>query len=1132
MHTKKLIGVLGVVVLFALLMEVAGAQSGTSSVAGTVFDASGAVVSAADVLLLNADTRVVLKTASDQSGTYSFPSVPPGLYSLEVSKAGFAQFEVTELRVIVGQHATEDAKLGVASSTYTVTVDASGLANLIDPESNDLGTVIGPQSVEQLPLNGRNYLQLGLLSGAATAPAGAAAGSTSQTGHPLLAINVAGNEPDYTMYVVNGLQTIASRAGNTSLNLATGAIDQFEVHYGFFMPDMGPNPGIVDIVTKSGTNSIHGELYEYLRTNQMQARDYFALTSAGSPIPPGKYHQDQFGFDLGGPILRNRLFFFVNYEGYRQNQQVLINAESPTAAMFGGDFSSLSAPIFDPATLSSSSGQRTQFPGNKIPTNRFSPAAQGLLSYYLSGAGTVPSANNVGGNAPYTFNSDQFMGRIDYTLGPKHQIFAQGNWLNAPITSPGLFPGQGTAYPMDTELVNLGWNWTLSANKVNELRVGGIRNSVYDEGVPVNGLEQKLNITGTADPNGVPAINLSNGYSGFGTSTGLIGNLDNVYQINDGFNWLEGHHQIKFGFQLSYLRTIQSSANANARGVFTFNGMFTAQTKLNGSGGYATDTTVTAGNSFADFLLGDLSSGQSIGMPRTHFRWTNAEPYIQDTWKATPNLTVNMALAWYGATSPNPSGPDKNLIHGFNFATGVSTFSALGQVNPEVFPMTMTNWAPRLGFSYQPPGLKNTLVRAGWGIYYTTQEDVNAQYSIVSQVITINNAVSNVQGIPTYVLGVNALPSVTVGQITQAQANAITGPIQYLSQNQRSPYVEQWNFDLQHTFASKYLLDLAYLGNASHHLAVNWNPFDCSAPGSNLCLNSNNPYYPTYSYMQEVDSIGYGNYNGLLMKFQRQYTHGFSLMANYIWSKALASAQQGSNGTINQRRSCLPGCDYGLTTSNIAQSFIVSAVYDLPVGRGHQFGSNMNRALDEVVGGWSLDAIGTLQTGLPLTITAPNNTAWSPGQIRVNQYCNGRNKLSNRNIRTNGHYWFSNQMANGVFQNETAGGCYVDPALDPVNLVNGALPVVNGVQARDAFGNFQFDGMTGPGLNNWDMGAHKSFALYHEAKFTLRGEFFNAWNHAQFANPNSSVSSGTAFGQITSSQHAARIVQVAGTITF
>lgn len=1132
--------------LFGLLIAVAmsvpsGAQSGTSSVQGTVTDSSGAVVPEADVTLTNNATGVKMGSKSDAAGSYSFPTVPPGLYTLEVAKAGFAGYKIKSFNVIVGQHQMQNAKLQVAASAETITVDASGLSNLLETESNDLGGVIGPQSVESLPLNGRNFLQLSLLSGAATTPSGAASGATGQTGHPMLAINVAGNEPDYTMYLVNGIEAVGTRAGNTSLNIDTGAIDQFEVHYGFFMPDMGPNPGIVDVVTKSGTNHLHGEFYEYVRTNQMQARDYFAINaSTHAPIPPGKYHQDQFGFNLGGPILRNRLFYFASYEGYRQNQQVLINGESPTQAMFGGDFSALlpTTTIYDPATLNPTTGQRQAFAGNKIPQGRINSTIQGLLSYYTAGSGTVPSANNIGGNRPYIFNSDQFMGRVDYTLGEKHQLFGQGNWLNAPINSPGLFPATGTAYPMDTELVNLGWNWTVSSNKVNELRVGMMRDSVFDEGASVPGLQTKLGITGTGDVNGVPSIGFSGGgLSGFGASTGLIGDTDDSYQIHDGFNWLLGKHQMKFGFQVVYLRSVQASANANARGVFNFNGMFTSQTKLSGSG-YATDNSVNAGYSFADFLLGDLNTAQSIAMPPTHFRWTAAEPYAQDTWKVTPQLTLNLALAWYGATPPNPSGSDKNLIHAFDFNSGLLTFAALGQVNPEVFSMTLTNLAPRVGFSYQPKLLPNSVVRAGWGLYYTSQEDVNAQYSIVSQVITINNSVSNTQGNPTYVLGVNAMPAVTVGQITQAQANAMTGAVQYLSTHQHSPYVNQYNFDFQYSFAKSFLADVAYLGNTAHHLAVNWNPFDCSSTADVYCVDNRNPYYGRYTYMQEVNSIGYGNYNALLAKLQHQFQHGFSLTANYTWEKGLGLAQQGSNGTVNQDRSCMQ-CDYGPTTSDIPQALTMSAVAEIPLGKGRRWGGNMNPVLNQVVGGWSIDAIGTMQKGLPFTVTGANSTAWSPGQLRANRYCHDPHAGSymsahglGTNIRTNGNYWFWNQQSNGVFQNETNGGCFVDPAKDPVNLVNGSLPVINGMQARDAFGNSSFDTFFGPGLNNWDLAAHKDFSLYRNIKFAVRGEFFNAWNHAQFANPNTGVNAGASFGQITSSQHAARIVQVAGKLTF
>ena len=1102
------------------------AQSGSSSVQGTVTDVSGAVIQGASIVLTNASTGVVLNGSSDSSGSYSFPSVPPGVYTVDVSKQDFASYKISQFNVIVGQHATQNAMLNVASSA-SVVVNASGLSNLLDPQSNDLGTVVGPQSVNQLPLSNRNYLQLGLLSGATQRTSGAANGSVSQTGHDDQSINIAGNQPDFTLYVVNGLQTLGSRAGNTSLNLSVGAIDQFEVHYGFFMPDLGPNPGIVDVVTKSGTNKIHGELFEFVRNNQMQARDFFNVTAAGVPTSPGPYHVNQFGFDFGGPILKDKLFYFVNYEGYRRTSSNVQNATTPTAAMFSGDFTGTGVTVYDPLTYSSTTGQRQPFPGNKIPDSRISSNIKGLLTYYTPGP--TLTTNNVVGTPKATYNSDQFMGKIDYSVNPRHQIFAQGNWLNSPVNNPGLFPGQGTSFPMDTELVNLGWNWTLGSNKVNELRLGGIRDSVYSQGSQVDGVQNKLNITGTADANGVPSITFSNGgFTGFGTSTGLIGNLDNVYQVHDGFNWLHGNHQIKFGADIAYLRTIQSSANANARGIFNFNGNFTAQFNR---GGFT--PVANTGSSFADFLLGDINTGQSIGMPRTHLRWTTAQPYIQDTWKVTPTFTANLALSWYGATSPNPSGPDKNLIHGFDFVAGKPTFAALGQMSPSVYPMTMTNWAPRVGFTFAPTSLKNTLFRAGWGIYYTTQQAVNFQYAVVSQVISVNNAVSNVQPNAAYVLGVNAMPSFTVGQITQPQADAITGPIQYLSQTQRSPYVEQWNADVQHTFAQKYLLDVAYIANASHRLPLNWNPFDCSSPGSNLCFDSNNPYFPKYSYMQEVDSIGYGNYNALLVKFQRQFSSGLSLLANYTYSKALSASQEGSNGNLNQRSSCLPGCDYGPTTSNIPHSLIVSAVWELPVGRGRHFGNSINPVVNSVVGGWDVDAIVNLQSGLPFTLGAPNNTAWAPGQIRANTYCDGRAALANREIRTNGHYWLKPQT---VGQTQAQGACYVDPSRDPVNLngAGGTLPFKPGTteRARAAFGTSSFDSMRGPGLNNWDLGVHKNFPLYRETTFTLRGEFFNVWNHTQFANPNSGVAAGTNFGLITATQHAARIIQIGGQLHF
>lgn len=1087
-----------VLLLLSLSPLVMRAQSVSSSVQGTVTDATGAVIPDAAVTLSNTQTGAVLKGQTDGSGSYSFPSVPLGVYTLTFSKPGFATYQISDFNIIVGQRATESGILRPATSDQTITVNAGNLADLLQPESNDLGTVITPETVSQIPLNGRNFLQLGLLSGATQQNAGAAASSVSQTGstgtngNRLLSLLIAGNEPDYTMYLVNGIQTIGTRAGNSSLNLSVSAIDQFEVHYGFFMPDLGPNPGVVDVVTKAGNNHFHGELYEYFRNTNLIARDYFA----GQPSP---YHQHQFGGSFSGPVLTDKLFFFFNYEGYRQSQSSVQNANVPTAAMFNGDFSALSTPIYNPFDIDPATGLRRPFAGNKITA--INPAAKALLAYYLPGADVSVRGSNLSRYPRFTLNSDQYTGRIDYSLNAKNRIFGQTTYLNSPENSPGLFPSQGSQYPLDTELVSLGWTSTLSDNKVNDLRIGWTRNSVFNRGYTAPGLQAAAGITGTADDNGVPGVAFT-GYAGFGTSAGLLGDVDNSYQINDAFNWLLGKHQIKFGADIAYTRTVDSSANATARGSLTFQGQMTAQLAAAGSNA----TVANTGNSFADFLLGVPAHGEAKGMPPTHYRWTTAQPYIQDTWKITPKLTANLALAWYGATPPNPVGNNKDFIHGFDFSKGLETFAALGQMNPEVYPMTMTNWAPRVGATYQIE--PHTVIRGGWGMFYTTQMALNVQYSVVSNVITINNAVTNAVNKPTYIMGQNIWGNTPVGKITQAQANAITGPMQYLSQTQRSPYIYQYNLDVEHTFGPN-LIDLAYIGNASHRLAVNYNPFDCSAADF-TCDNSRIPYGGRYPYMQEVDNIGWGNFNGLVAKYQRQFTKGLSILANYTWSKALAAAQEGSNSTLNQMKSCFQ-CDYGMTTYNVPQSLSLSGIWNIPVGRGQAVGRNMNRVLDAAVGGWNLDVIANFQKGNPINITQPNSTLWPADNTRPDRYCNGHDELSNKDLRTNGLRWLTPVR---TAANPT--GCF------------GASTLMG---ANRLFGNSRFDPLTGPGINNTDVGLHKTFTIYHEWRFGLRGEFFNVFNHTDFAAPHSGIGD-TQFGLITGTQHQPRIIQVAGTITF
>lgn len=1077
----------GSVALLLVLNQWVCAQSVSSSVLGSVQDVTGAVVPAADIVLTNLNTGVEQRTRTDDAGRYAIPSVPLGSYSLKVSKPGFRSYIVTQFKVVVAQKAVIDVTLQVGTTSQTVTVTAGGLAPLLQPTSNDLGSLIERASVSELPLNGRNFLQLGLLSGA-TQSSGPTGGNAdfigAQGGHPGLSINIAGSDQASSMYLINGMETVGSRIGQAGLNLSIGAIDQFEVQYGFFMPDLGPDPGVVDVITKSGTNHFHGEAFEFVRNNSLEARNFF------SPLPPGPFHQNQFGGDGGGAIRHDKIFFFGNYEGFRQDQSAFSDAYTPTPAMFNGDFSALSTPIYNPLSYNPATGTRQLFSGNVIPANLINPVSKKLLQYYLPGASVTEKPFNVFGTPRSTYNYDQFTGRVDASLSPRNTFFAQFSDENSPVVNGALFPLAGAEFPLNTQLAMAQWTSTINPALVNELHVGWTRDYIFDVGQTQQGVQNQLGITGTADPNGVPGISLSN-FGGFGNAKGPLGNIDNVYQVHESLNWLRGNHQVKFGGDLDYIRSIQQSANASARSSISFTALFTTQLTANAEG--QSVPVSGTGNSFADFLLGMPTNGIVNSMPRTHYRWTTFEPYAQDSWRIRPGLTANLGLAWYLATPPNPVGPDSKYPHALDFNTGRVLYAALGEIDPEVYSTTWDNFAPRVGLAWQPSFSKNSVFRAGWGIYYASQRFLDQQFAIVAPGVTITQSIANAEAEPDYVFGQNVFPPITMAPLTPQFAQNVTGTIFDLSTQERTPYVEQWNFGAEHTFAKRYLINLSYLGNEGHFLNERWNANDCSVPNSLAC-DPSVIRFPQYPYVLYAANAANSNYQALVVKFQRQFSDGLSVLANYTWSKVLTdSMEAGGASTLNQMADCRK-CDEGLGAYNVPQALVVSTVWNLPIGRGAKFLHNVNPMLNTALGGWGVDFIATFQEGNPFEVTAPAVSGDQFSDYRANRLCNGRTELSNTNLRTNGFYWLAPQ-------------CFAQPA-------------------PGFFGDSGFNILTGPGINNWDAAIHKSFAIHESAQLQFRAEFFNAWNHAQFANPQSSVTSGT-FGQVNSTQEPAREIQFA-----
>ena len=1051
------------------------AQTSTSVIEGHVADPAGAAVAASTVVLKNLQTGISVTSHTNEAGAFIFPSVPVGHYTLTVTKENFKAYELSDFRVTVDQRASIDVALELGAVAESVTVEAAGSAPLLESVSNEMGTVIEPINVSQLPLNGRNYLQLGYLSGAAQDGGPTTSDFlATQTGHANRDITIAGIEQDLIGFTVNGISVAGSRLGDLALDVSIAAVDQFKVVQGYIMPAMGPDPGVVTVVTKSGGNAWHGEVFEFLRNNVLDARNFFEAQSR-----PGPFRRNQFGAAAGGPIRRNKAFFFATYEGLRETQATPQTGFSPTTAMFGGDFRGLPTTIYDPATFDSATGLRQPFAGNVVPASRINQTSQKLLTYYLPGSSYNSRPWNVFGEPVRQQTADQGSMRVDVNLSQNQTLFAQYIHESYPVMKPGLFPVSGLYYDMNTEFAMVQLTSTLSPRVVNEMHAGFTRPYLFYGGIGADGVESKVGITGTADGNGVPGITLG-GFTSFGTAQSIIGNIDNHYQFYDSLKILRGRHEIAVGAGLRYMRTTQESANWNARGTVVFNSVFTAQLARGANGVLAPVT--NSGSSFADFLLGMPVNGTVTSMPRTHYRWTEVNPYFQDTWRLTSNFTINFGIGWYVGTPPNPPGNDRNYPHAFDRATGKVLYAAIGQVDPKIFSTDWNNISPRLGFAWQPKFWKGTVIRAGAGLYYPSQRALYDLFGITAPGVSIVQSIANstAGSDPTYLMGKNVFPPMAQIPITKEYADNVKGTILALDQYLKTPYTQQWNFSLQHSFGKSLVGELAYVGSQSRRLPVRWNIDDCSVPDSLACDPAVRPWQQ-YSYVYFAANEGFGNYHAFTGRVQREFTGGFNFLANYTWSKAITDTMQGgANTPLNQRGVCVV-CDKGLAAFNSPHRLAMATVWALPMGRNQRVLGHASPTVDRIVGGWAANVIATFSAGNPFSVNAPNNTVAPLTNFRANRVCGGRGDLENQDVRGNGLYWFNP-------------ACFAAPA-------------------AGYFGNSGVNIINGPGVNNWDLALEKTTPIKEQFRLQFRAEFFNAWNHAQFANPDNLVGDAN-FGQL------------------
>ena len=1084
MNFKNLAGV-----IFAILIAVtvpsiwAQGVSGSASVAGTVTDTTGAVIPGASVVLLNVERGSEQEVSTNEAGNYAYPDITPGTYTVRVSSEGFQTREVTDLQVQVGQRAAVNVELEVGQVTEVVTVEAAAV--LLETESNAIGTVVDSERVNELPLNGRNFLELALLAGG-TAPAEGRASFAGQIGHPGRFVVVGGVKAANNSYTINGIQVRGARGGELAVNVSIANVDQFKVQSSFFMPDQGPNPSMVNVTTVGGTNAFHGEAFEFLRNTKLDARNFF------SPGPE-ELKRNQFGFAIGGPIVKDKMWFRTGYEGMRERVAFTRGVFTPTQAMFGGDFSEDPFTIHDPMTLNETAGTRQPFPNQQVPRDRFNTVSENLLQYYLPGSSFTQRPNNLFVNPRNVIEDDQLNARVDMQLTDKQSLFTQYMWSDNSAVRPGSFPLSGAFYP------NQFWMWmaqhtyTISPKWVSTIRLGVSRNQALfsNEARDVGDILTPLGITGTFDTRGVFAQRIQ-GFAGFGRSNGDLGNIDNNYQFDPGFSYITGNHQYRFGASVRYRRTWQQNANAGAHGSLIYNRVYTAQLTRNAAGNLV--PAGGSGNAFADYLLGTPDRGSTRGLPMLQYRHTQFMPYVQDTWKVRRNLTLNWGISWFKDTIPNPRGSAADYPHGFDPATGLLEFAVLGQVDPRVIEPDSDNIAPRVGIAWQ---LDNkTVLRAGAGVYFSDMQLIELQFSAVGPPFTNSvDAINTGKLVPEFIPGVNIFPVIPLPPIDENFASNLPSGITpfTLQEEGRTPYVQQWNLSLQRTLGRSSMLELSYLGNSGHRQQNRYDNNQCQVTADLFCDRATRPY-PRYRAILQSDFNANSSYNALVARFHHRMSRGVDLRVEYTFGKALYDGWELGGATNNQIANNR-ALDKGPTSFNVRNRIVTSLLWELPVGRDRAFGSGMSRAADYVVGGWNVSTIATFSNGLPIFITVPNRTGSPFVGHRPNRTCSGN--LSSVDLRSNRQFIDTS--------------CFQDTE-------------------RGFFGNSERAPISGPGLNNFVIGIQKDFMFTESKLLEFRLEMFNAFNHAQFRNPNGSVANRN-FGLVSAARQP-RVVQMALKLQF
>ena len=1073
-------------VCFTFLVYAAAiAQTNKATITGLVNDSSGAAIPGVKIVATNTATNLSSETSSGASGAYSIPALNPGEYRIEAASAGFKKSVLSSVILQVNQQARIDLILEVGQVTESVDVHATTPA--METESPNIGGVITQARIEALPLNGRNFMELTTLTAGITEGVSSNAKNVLSKGFAPSAAGMPATENSYQLDGIDNKEPVYH-----SFNIAPSvdAIGEFKIQVGQYSAEFGSGGGaVINVVTKSGTNELHGTLFEFLRNDKLDARNFFSAKK-----PP--LRQNQFGAYAGGPVIKNRTFVFGGYEGSRERRGITLSPTVPTADQRTGNLSSFNKTIRDPLNAGA------PFPGGVIPTNRLDPISQNILKFYPLPNGVVVGASNYGVSPSRLVDQNNWLVRADHRLTDNNDLMGRYARQSFDRYTPGAFlDAGGLSVPQTFENSGIGLTTRVTPTLISEFRFGFSRlisTSVGQNFYKPVMKQLGLNFQGqvSADQlNGYPESIVLSGTSISTYSEGLPRiQKSSVFQFTEGITWARNSHTFKFGADVRRSRAHELLANY-VRRSYTFSGQY-------------------SGDGFGDFLLG-FPSAANAGLdlsPQFDYGDWKMGFYAADDWKISAKLTLNLGLRYEYVT---PAREDGGYTPMFDTALGGLRFPKQNKtakdfytkLRPDLpwgfldretlFKPDRNNLAPRFGFAYKPFGNTNTVIRGGYGWFYSQTVGLNIANNAFtsppgSQLVSLTGNTTTPDLRYSGKIGLapeDYFKSLTYGVITGSESTLLNG------------YTQQWSLSLGHEFGKGFTLETQYLGSKGTHLETfrDVNSTNTPKPGA----LANNVPFPQWGRLLGFVSGATSNYNALLITAEKRFGEGLAFKSSYTWAKVLGGGggrqSGGANGNSQNPQNL--SLENGRSSDDMRHRVSVNYVYELPFGPGKRFAGSTQGIAGKLAGGWKLSGVTSVRSGLPL----------NPGVNNAN--CNSAFQQTCRADLLGANF--------GLL-----GGSGVDTPRWSRAAFDYPLNTAAHAAQPPRFGTAGPNILDGNIINNWDLSIMKSTKLAERKSLEFRFEMFNVWNHASFGNPNASVDNAQ-FGRTTSTATDPRDIQIA-----